>query len=284
MHGLLSLTKIVNLKSLFISALAVLSTWICLRLKIIADFPLTLIATAIVFPLVFSISSAYTRREKALEELGSIKAHGRALYLASRYWVSEIDHCRDEDLKSALGDLLASIRDLLMNPTSQMPIHEPRVHAAFGRLSAFVQDMRRAHLSTSETSPLHQAVARMLVAFENLKHIYEYRTPLTLRAFSDFFILLLPVLYGPYFAYQANQFSLTLFYVMPILFAWILVGLANIQDQLENPFDQIGTDDVAIDPTYYVASLDAAITEQVSTGYAPALREASERCGRKSQA
>jgi len=37
-----------NLKSLFISALAVLSTWICLRLDISADFPLTLIATAIV--------------------------------------------------------------------------------------------------------------------------------------------------------------------------------------------------------------------------------------------
>jgi hypothetical protein len=58
MQRLLSLTQIVNLKSLFISALAVLSTWVCLRLRIAADFPLTLIATAIVFPLVFSISTA----------------------------------------------------------------------------------------------------------------------------------------------------------------------------------------------------------------------------------
>lgn len=276
MHRLLSLTKIVNIKSLLISALAVLSTWICLRLKIVADFPLTLIATAIVFPLVFSISTAYARREKALEEFGSIKAHGRALYLASRYWVSETNHRRDEDLKSALGDLLTAIRSLLMNPIAQMPIHEPRVHAAFGRLSQFVQEMRLAHLSTSETSPLHQAVARMLVAFENLKHIYEYRTPLTLRAFSDFFILLLPILYGPYFAYQADQFSPSLFYVMPILFALILVGLANIQDHLENPFDQIGADDVAIDPVRYVKSLDAAVKEQVQTLYVRANGEASE--------
>ena len=260
MRRLLSLTQIVNLKSVLISALAVLSTWVCLRLKITSDFPLTLIATAIVFPLVFSISTAYTRREKALEEFGSIKAHGRALYLASRYWVAPASDQRDAQLKSALRDLLAATRDLLMSPISDMAAHEPGVYSAFGRLSEFVQDMRHAHLSASEASPLHQAIARMLVAFENLKHIYEYRTPRTLRAFSDFFILLLPVLYGPYFAFQAKEFSPELFYVMPILFALILVGLANIQDHLENPFDQIGADDVAIDPERYIASLDTGLT------------------------
>src|SRR5215468_12407918 len=106
MQRLLSLTQIVNLKSAFISALAVLSTWLCLKLRITADFPLTLIATAIVFPLVFSISTAYTRREKALEEYGSIKAHGRSLFLASRYWVARTSQNRDEYLKSALGELL----------------------------------------------------------------------------------------------------------------------------------------------------------------------------------
>ncbi len=42
---------------------------------------------------------------------------------------------------------------------------------------------------------------------------------------------------------------------MPILFALIFVGLSNIQDQLENPFDQIGEDDVAIDPERYADSL-----------------------------
>jgi hypothetical protein len=264
MQRLLSLTQIVNLKSALISTLAILSTWVCLKLRITADFPLTLIATAIVFPLVFSISTAYTRREKALEEYGSIKAHGRSLYFASRYWVSPTSESRDHDLKSALRELLAATQDMLMSPVSEMQAHETRALAAFGRLSEFVQDMRRAHLSTSETSPLHQAIARMLVAFENLKHIYQYRTPQTLRAFSDFFILLLPILYGPYFAYQANQFSRELFYVMPILFALILVGLANIQDHLENPFDQIGADDVAIHPERFIASLETGQISEVA--------------------
>jgi hypothetical protein len=51
---------------------------------------------------------------------------------------------------------------------------------------------------------------------------------------------------------------------MPILFALILVGLANIQDHLENPFDQIGEDDVAIDPDKFVASLDAQVAAPAS--------------------
>ena len=76
--------RVVNLKSVLISALAVLSTWISLQLGFKANFPLTLIATAIVFPLVFSINTAYNRREKSLEEYGAFKANGRAMALAAR--------------------------------------------------------------------------------------------------------------------------------------------------------------------------------------------------------
>src|SRR5262249_49861714 len=163
---------------------------------------------------VFSISTAYNRREKALEEYANIKAHGRTLYLASRYWLSATDEARDSEIKEALRELLSACRDMVSRPLSEKNVHEPRVHAVFGRLSVFVQQMRDAGLSSSECSPLDQSISRIMVGFENIKHIYEYRTPRTLRAFSDFFILLLPILYGPYFAYQANEFSRELFFVM----------------------------------------------------------------------
>jgi hypothetical protein len=257
MQRLWSLTGIINMKSVLISALAVLSTWLCLRLNIKADFPLTLIATAIVFPLVFSISTAYTRREKALEEIANIKAYGRALYLASRDWLPTPDEQRESEVKAALKELLGACRDMFASQLGSSPAYEARVLAAFGRLSNFVTVMRDRHLAPTECSRLNQYISRMMLGFENLKNIYEYRTPRTLRAFSDFFILLLPILYGPYFAYQAVQFSRELFYVMPILFALILVGLANMQDHLENPFDQIGADDITINPDSFVETLSA---------------------------
>ena len=104
----------------------------------------------------------------------------------------------------------------------------------------------------------------MILAFEQIKHIYQYRTPRTLRAFSDFFITILPVLYGPYFANISQGFSDGLTYVMPVLFALILVSLDNIQEHLENPFDQIGQDDVSINAEKFVDRLRECVSEQGS--------------------
>lgn len=246
----------VNLKSVLISALAVLSTWLSLRLGIKADFPLTLIATAIVFPLVFSISTAYNRREKSLEEYGALKANGRALVLASRDWAGRSDPARDAHFRDALRSLFSACRTMVISPLVERDEHEALVLNAFSQLSKGNEAMRAAGLSATECSRLNQYLTRMMTAFETIKHIHKYRTPRTLRAFSDFFILLLPILYGPYFAYLAEEFLPGLFFLMPILFALILTGLSNIQDDLENPFDLIGEDDVAIDPDRYMATLD----------------------------
>ena len=247
--------RVVNLKSVLISALAVLSTWISLELGIEANFPLTLIATAIVFPLVFSINTAYNRREKSLEEYGALKANGRALVLASRDWAGR-DEPRDRELRAALNQLFVACRSMVMAPLSERDPHEATVMNAFSRMSGVIESLRNAGLSATECSRCNQYLTRMMMAFENIKHIHKYRTPRTLRAFSDFFILLLPILYGPYFAYLTEDLSRELFFVMPILFALIFTGLANIQDDLENPFDLIGEDDVAIDPERYLATID----------------------------
>jgi hypothetical protein len=104
----------------------------------------------------------------------------------------------------------------------------------------------------------------MILAFEQIKHIYQYRTPRTLRAFSDFFITVLPMLYGPYFAHISEDFSAGLTYVMPVLFALVLVSLDNIQEHLENPFDQIGQDDVSINAEKFVDRLQAGAASQTA--------------------
>lgn len=255
MQILRTLGKVVNFKSVLISALAFASTLFCLQFGIVADFPLTLIATAIVFPLVFSISTAYNRREKALEEYGQMKAHGRGLYLAARDWVDKPERKHRDAIRETLRQLLVACRDLFTSPKKDAASHEARVYRCFSELSEEVRVLRADGIAPTEVSRCNQYISRMMTGFENIKNIYEYRTPRSLRAFSDFFILLLPVLYGPYFAFQALKFRSELFWIMPVLFALILVGLSNIQDQLENPFDQIGEDDVAIDPERYTESL-----------------------------
>jgi predicted membrane chloride channel (bestrophin family) len=253
--------RVVNVKSVLISALAVLSTWLSIKLHAKANFPLTLVATAIVFPLVFSINTAYNRREKSLEEYGALKANGRAIALASRDWAGK-DAKRDKELRTALLQLFTATQKMVMSPLSERDPHEATVLNAFSRISGVIESMRKAGLSATECSRANQYLARMMTAFETIKHIHKYRTPRTLRAFSDFFILILPVLYGPYFAYLSEGVSTALFFVMPILFALIFTGLSNIQDDLENPFDGIGKDDVAFDPDRYLTTLDMALSSK----------------------
>ncbi len=81
------LSLIINLKSSIISMLAIVSTIFCIKFNFIAGFPLTLISTAIVFPIVFSIGGAYKRREVVLAKYGAIKGLGRAIYFCTRDWV-----------------------------------------------------------------------------------------------------------------------------------------------------------------------------------------------------
>ena len=69
-------------------------------------------------------------------------------------------------------------------------------------------------------------------------------------------MILVPVIYGPYFAFSGEQYSSGLLYVMPILFSIALTALVNIQTQLENPFDQFGEDDVVFNTQRFIASLE----------------------------
>jgi predicted membrane chloride channel (bestrophin family) len=79
---------------------------------------------------------------------------------------------------------------------------------------------------------------------------------LTLRAFSKIFTIMLPILYGPYFAYLAEDYSSGLIYIVPVLFSIILISLDNIQDHLENPFDLVGEDDVRFNVEKFIETLD----------------------------
>jgi hypothetical protein len=152
-----------------------------------------------------------------------------------------------------------------VNPIEKMEENEDTVYRSFSNLSLFIKHLRDKGLATGEVSRCNQYLSKMMVAFESVKHIYQYRTPVSLRAYSDIFIVLLPVAYGPYFASVAADQSPWLIYVMPVLFSLILVSLDNIQAHLENPFDQIGVDDVSINAEKFVARLDE-LSAQPGTG------------------
>jgi hypothetical protein len=142
---LLRVCSIINLKTLFVTFLVVVSTYLCLKYKFIADYPLTLIATVIYFPIVFSIEGAYKMRESALDDYGSIKAHGNAIYFATRDWLEEPYEETIQKVRNLLVQLMLFCRILFAEPVRSMRKNEDHVYKYFSELSAFIKNDLRAN-------------------------------------------------------------------------------------------------------------------------------------------
>lgn len=239
---------IINYKTLIITALAVISTYVCYHLGFLAKFPDMLVGVAIVFPVVFSISAAYTRRETALQRFSDFKGHAIAIYYATRDWTADKDNELPNRTRELVRDLLVRIRYMFnADHEKEWAENEKKIYELFSNLSALTMEMRQHGVQSGEISRVSQYVSKMIIAFDNLKIIHTYRTPVTLRAYSKVFIYIFPIIYGPYFASTFKDYSAHLEYVMPILYSFILVSLDNIQDHLENPFDDVGEDDIRIE-------------------------------------
>jgi hypothetical protein len=252
------LSLIFNLRTILIALASVATTWLCIRYQITASFPMAMIVAAIVFPLAFSINSAYERRENALGHYASLKTEGRSIYYASRDWQTEPSPESLAHLRKLLRDIMDHTITLLTDPRVNVERNESRVYADFSALSYYIRtDLRGEGMAATEVSRVNNFLNSMLGAFEGLKHIYQYRTPRTLKTFADIFVMLVPPLYGPHFANLAIKYSLGygLEYLMPILSAILLSSLANIQDQLEDPFDQFGEDDLIFNTEKYINSI-----------------------------
>ena len=143
--------------------------------------------------------------------------------------------------------MMELLKDILKGTRQEWVENEKKFYKHFSTLSAITMELRAHGVQSGEISRVSQYVSKMVIAFDNLKVIYLYRTPVTLRAYSKVFIYVFPIIYGPYFASLDQDIASQLEYVMPVLYSFILVSLDNIQDHLENPFDQVGEDDIEFD-------------------------------------
>jgi hypothetical protein len=243
-----SFVIIINYKTVVVTALSLISTYVCYHYGLTAKFPDMLVGVAIVFPVVFSIGSAYNRRENALKNYADFKGHAIAMYYATRDWPEKKEHDIPKRMRVLLEEMLSDVKAMFQCRTREGARQiEKSIYGHFSQLSKVTMELRNHGLQSGEVSRISQYVSKMVIAFDNLMIVHQYRTPITLRAYSKVFIWSFPVIYGPYFASAFKEYSAQLEYVMPILYSFILVSLDNIQDHLENPFDEVGEDDIRFD-------------------------------------
>ena len=235
---------LIDLRMGLVAILSIASTYVCQRFGILVDMPLELAGIAIVFPIVFSISQAFQRREAALSALAEYNACRQALVLAHRDWPESGSEDHEARARRITDALDADVRLMLRDPS---PVLERQVRQAFSELSQSIEGLREdGRVAATEISRVNQYLRLVMVNIEQMRNISVYRTPRSLRSFTRVFLTIFPIIFGPYFAFIASASHPAVGYVVALLYATILVGLDNIQEELENPYDGIGTDDISL--------------------------------------
>lgn len=257
--------KIIDYQTWLVTALALVVVYLCRQFDFLVDLPTTLIGIAVVFPLVFSINSAYKRREDALNAFASLKAHGVALYYAHRDWpADEISH--EVRAGELLRTLLTAVSDHFASSEHDYRQTKQHVYAIFSDYSRSHEQLRAVGVPANEVSRANQYLRQLVLDFERMNNIYSYRTPLALRAYSRLFLNLFPLIFGPYFATIAYPDHPGAGYIVALMYSLVLVSLDNIQDHLENPFDGVGADDLRLEvANEYRALLAEEITNSPAT-------------------
>ena len=149
------------------------------------------------------------------------------------------------EIKKINLKLLELIKKDLVKENADKKIKR-EIYKYFSLITNKNEELRNFGITPTEIQTINIYLKNVIVSFENLSSISDYRTPRGLRAYSKIFLNIFPILFSPYFA-KLNQELNLLGYVVALLFSTVLVILSNIQDNIENPFDFKGLDDINLD-------------------------------------
>lgn len=246
MRTLRSFIQVVDHHTVVVTALALVATWICIERGLVAELPSALIGIAVVFPIVFSINSAYRRREDALEALATLKGHAVAIAWAHRDWTGG-DEALARQGERLVRDLLEALPRFFGAVSADREKALDDVYGIFSALSGSHEELRQRGVPANEVSRVNQYLRAVIIEFEKMRVIRDYRTPRTLRAYSRVFLNAFPILYAPYFAQLAAESVPAVGYGVAVIYSLVLVSLDNIQEALEDPFDTVDEDDIDLD-------------------------------------
>ena len=244
MKKIKGLTAVINFRVFIVTITTLIAFYVCYtyELKLFVDF--NVISIAIVFPLVFTITGAYQKRQDALRLLSDYRANlvGISDYFKTVYKMPE------ENIKkfnSLLSSVSQSLYKMLTDKSQKTSVDEIRnimkdIHGViYDNMSRFNEREKDSLIGTK------REISRCI---ENLNALNIHGTPSSLRSYCLFFIYIFPFIYVPaLFNHSFVEVTLTnqvIIMILSVLISFVLMALYNIQLYIENPFDQEGLDDI----------------------------------------
>ena len=208
------------------------------------DIDLTILSIAIIFPLVFSITSAYQRRQDSIKHYTGFR--NKIIDLTNLIY--SVDNIKKEEyntLFKKLIELQDDLSNILLNPEKEVESHgkyREKRKEIFGQIINLKQKFNER-----EKDSIIRVKNELFYEVEMLNGIRLHGTPVSLRIYCLIFIFISPFLFSSNELFISESFSSDVFsVVISLTTSFILMALYNVQEYIENPFDQKGLDDLKI--------------------------------------
>lgn len=228
--------------TLIILAISVVSCYIAIRYRLKIHHNMMLFGLIISFPLVFALQSAFKRRDRALEYLSKFSSGLISISEAFQQTPKMSRHNR-QAIQTIIIDLETNFFNYL-----QFAKDDPvKVISSFGQISSFIIIDR-----DEVDDRLKFRVGRyMQDVYDSVHYLIGIKTHGTMvgtRFLSYVLITIFPIIQAQILLDAVGvQFPEWTIYFASFFTSIILGGLLLIQQQLEDPFDQDGLDDIQFD-------------------------------------
>jgi hypothetical protein len=236
--------SILNSRTLLALGISFIVTYITLDQEFQYNYDLALISIAIIFPLVFTIRSAFRRREKALEYLSSFRAG-----------LITVDNCfqeskkLDADKKQAIQNIIIALPSSMADYLGTKTCTQDQLNDEINKVFTFIQQ-NGEQIGNGTSIKIFRFMKDVHESMANIVAVNNHRTPIAIRAYCLIFIYIYPIIYTPALYHKLHDgISLNeswIVYALSAISTFILISLYNVQDQMENPFDQKGLDDIRL--------------------------------------
>ncbi|GAB5413649.1 MAG: hypothetical protein Cons2KO_12520 [Congregibacter sp.] len=231
---------ILDQKTLALSVVCIVITYLSFRFNFSYDLNITLFSVAVIFPLVFTIREAFKRRDSALKFLSLFRASMTSVHYC-------FEQCKklEEEEQNEVRAQLQKVSDLFFVAlTSEEADSKPALEALNG-VFHFIQRHNDA-ISSGLTLKIIRFVQDANESIENTISLKLHGTPISMRAYCLVFVFLFPFVFAPTIVYHLPDAPPLITYGLSLLHAFVLISLYNVQTQMENPFDQVGLDDIKL--------------------------------------
>ena len=236
---------IIDRKTGYVVLTCIVVTYLCNRFNFSFNLNIMFLSISVVFPLVFTIRAAFKRRDNVIRLLSIFKSSLNAVY-----YCFAINNKLDENKKKLVADKLNAISILFFAALRGEESNSAKVRDKINEVFCFLNDNGDS-ISNNTAIKIIRFLKDVHGSIENTVGIKMHGTPVSLRAYCLIFIYIFPFLFIPTLVYDMNAEDSWIIYGLGVMHGFILISLYNVQNALENPFDQIGLDDIKLEEFHY---------------------------------